>query len=290
MLNFGDWQNFAALDSETGANQNPHQSGVARLGRALDPTSYIVSAIGGQNAPQVHDIGERVADYSNAALSPVVKATMPIFEALSPEIKQINKLTGQTGQNFRNFVQNKPVDTAAILAGSFFGGAAAGGAAGGGSSLGSAAADAAATSAITPSLASGAAGGASSSGLGAGFGAGAANAITPTFASGVAPVSSTAGSLLGTGAADAITPALTSLGTESSGGLLSSAQPYINQLKEGYGQFSKYNDLRSSVQNFSDADAQQRGNPGYAAADNLARKLLEYNKPVTTAKKFKRFM
>jgi len=284
MLNFGDWQNFAALDAENGQN-NPHQSGVARLGRALDPTSYIISAIGGQNAPQVHDIGEKVADYSNAALSPVVKSTMPIFEALSPEIKQINKLTGQTGQNFRNFVQNKPVDTAAILAGSFFGGAAAGEAAGSASGFGGQAANAAASNAVTPAL--------SSAAPASGYSAATVNAITPSLA--YAPTSSTAGSLLGTGAAESISPTLVSPAIEfgvdsasTSGNLLSSAKPYIKQLQDGYNQFSKYDNMRSNIQNF--ADANQQNSPSSSAADNLARKLLEYNKPVTTAKKFKRFM
>lgn len=198
-FDYGNWQN---MPNPNEGYVNPHQSGIARLGRMLDPTSHIVSAIGGNDAPQVHDVLEKVADYSNEAISPVMGFVMQGEETLNPYIKEINK---SQGTGLRNFVKNKPVDTAAILAASFFGGgaAAAGAGSGGTAAAGTlgAAGQTAANAAIT---------GASTTGAASGLGAAGSAAVTPAFASGLGATTVTAPGVLGATGTAALNAAIPS--------------------------------------------------------------------------------
>jgi hypothetical protein len=182
---------------------------------------------------------------------------MPIFEALSPEIKQVNKLTGSTGEGLRNFVKNKPVDTAAILAASFFGAGVAGGgasSAGGaasGSSLG-AAGDAAATSAITPTLAS--------AGTAAGEGAAASSAHGILGAAGTAALDSSIPSTYG---------ALSASSPSYLGSLLNTFKTYTKPLKTA----KRYTDMAQNVNSFAQNQPNERDRMN-ALSDQLAQRII----------------
>jgi len=259
LINWGDYQNMP--DYREGW-QDPHQSGVARIGRALDPTTYIPGL--NQISNPIHTMAEGAADTSNAALSPVMKAADRFTEKTTPGLKQLrSSVPGMEG--ITNFVNNKPVDAAAIAAATFFSGGAAAnalggaGAAGGvgtsaaGAPLGSAG-TAAATNALTPAAftAAGGAGGSAfaapaSSLLSAGQAAG-MSALTPAgYASGASALSApiSGAGLLGTTGTQAGLAALTPsfMGQGASSGVLEAIKPYAQkamQVKDQYSTLKNY--------------------------------------------------
>jgi hypothetical protein len=217
----------AAIENTAANNAaNAHESGVARLGEMLDPTSHLLKAAGMEKYSP-HRAGNYLADKTNEYLSPISKPIVDFEVANNPISNWADKNIGFIhGAN--QLSSNKPGDMAAIIIGSIFSGGAAAGAMGGagGGATGaaanagmSAASSGAASSAITPAFAS--AGSTAGAGAGSALGAGAAGSITPAFASGAAGaagagLSSGLGTLGATGlqaASQAITPALTSLGT-----------------------------------------------------------------------------
>jgi len=246
----GQWQD--SPDPNAGW-RDPHRSGIAALGRILDPVSYIP---GLKVIPEAVDkyVTQPVTDTANRVLSPIVGAVQAVEHKINPISNYLDKNVGII-QGINQFARDKPADTLGILAASFFGGGALAGAASSaaapaasgaaGASGGATSAGAAGSAAITPAFQSGAlaaetAAGAGSAGSLTGSLAG-ASSITPSslaFASpgiaGAAP-SGTLG-LAGTQAAmSALTPALSSIPGASSGGTLASlygrANPYIKSIK-----------------------------------------------------------
>lgn len=102
-------------------DKDNHMSFVARLGAKLDPLNYILGE-------KYHAPGIKLADWSNKAASSIVKHDPGMrfdrkygFSRKGSPIRQVSTWT-----------KNKPVDTAAIVVGSIFGGGALAGAMGGG--------------------------------------------------------------------------------------------------------------------------------------------------------------
>jgi len=254
LINWGDYQNMP--DYREGW-QDPHQSGVARMGRALDPTTYIPGL--NQISNPIHSMAESTADASNAALSPVMKGLDKFTETTTPGLKQLrSSVPGMEG--ITNFVNNKPVDAAAIAAASFFSGGAAAKAfpALGGAGVGTSAAGAplgeagtaAATNALTPAAftTGGSAFAAPVSPLmSAGTTAG-MNALTPAgYTAGASALSAPiqGAGLLGTTGTQAGLAALTPsfMGQGASGGVLEAIKPYAQkamQVKDQYSTLKNY--------------------------------------------------
>jgi len=240
-----------------------NSSPIASLGRMLDPMTHIP---GVNILPNyVHDAAEYVAEKGNQALSPVFGALGSVAEKIDPVQMSLKATFPDQHMRVKEWVTNHPIDTMALVAAAYFGGAAAGG-------IGQAGAPAASTA--------GGAGG--TAGI---QGAGAA-AITPTFSSGAitAPgafgAGSTTGSLLG---AEAITPALASgayggvagaagtgtLGTAGTSAGMAALTPsfasmgasspsLLSQLKNLYKTYGKYNRYRTNVQQFADKTPSSR--------------------------------
>lgn len=269
MINYGQWQTTPDYREGLG---NTHQAAFGGILRALDPATYVP----GLNtvANFAHDVGDSAVTQVNTALSPIVGGLQKYTELTTPGLKQLNKIVPWQ-QGADEFVRNKPFDAAALAAATYFSGGQASklaGAAGApaastiGGTGGLASAGAAGTEALTPAFAGGA-----SVANGAGVGAAGsttgglvgASSITPALtyggAGGVAGASGlgTLGTA-GTAAANsALTPSFASLG---GGGVLQSARPALNRLKQ-------VNQYRSNFRAASGNQQQQQQD--YSLGDQL---------------------
>lgn len=291
-MNWGDWQQMPDY-RQFGPARN--SSPVASLGRMLDPMTYIPGLNWLPN--KVHDAAEYAAQKGNQALEPVFKALGTVGENTDPFQMTLKKAMPERHAGVRDWITEHPVDTMALIAGTFFGGAALGGAAGAGGG------GAAATAAPAASTAGGA------GGLGSAGAAGSA-AITPAFASGtIAPATAGGAGLVG---ASSISPALASgayaggagaagtgtlgaAGTKaaisaisptfqsglvggSGGGLLSNAEKALGYVKQA-------NNYRSNIESFVDAGKQGRTR----ANDNIGERMLnEYRQETSPTKRLAR--
>jgi hypothetical protein len=261
-----DYGNWAALPDYREGLQDKNQSGIARLGQMLDPSTYIPGI--NQITNPIHQGAEQIADSSNRALSPIVGAAQKFTNVITPGMSQLQNAI-PTLKNIDTFVRDKPVDAAAIAAATFFSAGAAtpylagaGTGAAGGLSAGGAAATEGALAGTT-------AGGAGAlGGLGAAGTAAGEAALTPAFSGLASTAGSAAPGLLGsTGTAalnSALTPALASIGTAAPSGvgsLLNTFNTAIKPLKTGY----KYG---KNLNSFSHGDTEGQRQQNMANAFN----------------------
>jgi hypothetical protein len=275
-INYGDWQSMP--DYRDMSNKNA--SSIARLGRALDPMTYIPGIKEVVNP--IHDVAEAGADGVNQVLSPVVGALQEVGSFITPGLKQTEKMLGLGGLN--RFIRDKPLDAAAIAAATFFSAGAATpaltGAATGGT-LG-----AAGTAAGSSVLAGGTTAGAAGSGLGAAGSAAATSAITPAFSSGAIAAGSAAPTALGVSgtaaATSALTPALASLGTAgtaptAAGSLLNTFKGAYDTLSNNpiYKGFKTAKSYKDNLSGFETPDFEQNRN--FELSNQLAQRILNDN-------------
>lgn len=272
MIDWSDWQQMPDYRKE-----NRHSSVIGELARTFDPMTYIPGVK--EVANPIHDVATQGITLGNQLISPVIGKAVEFTNATNPLAKFLDEQTQVGGVT--EFIKNKPLDAAGIVAGTFFSGGALGGAMGGGGALGGA------TGAASAAPAASTVGGAGGT---AALQAASANAITPALA---APVTagSTTGSLL---SANAISPALASgtyggaagasglgtLGTAgtaaansmlpSTYGALVASQPSLwTQAKGLYDKFNSVDKYRSNLSKFS----QNKDDPN-READAIAQRII----------------
>lgn len=233
MINWGDfWQ---MPDYRQFQQPNKNRSIVAELGRTLDPMTHIPGIK--EIANPIHDAAQWGADTGNRLLSPVVGAANQVTDFITPGLKQLRRAVPML-ENVHQFVQNKPVDAAAIAAATYFSGGAA-------------------AKAFAPAMGGAGAGGTGTAAapLGAANTAAASNAITPTaFTQG-------AGAFTTQAAAPASYGALGATGTQAgmamltpklSTGLLGTLKPIVSKLATGKQYFDNLSSFANAQPNMGD--------------------------------------
>lgn len=286
MANWGDWQNMP--DYREGW-QDKNKSGVARIARALDPTTYIP----GLNivANKAHDVAERGADMGNRVLSPVVGAAQKVTEFTNPWMKPLQKAVPQI-KNIDTFIRDKPVDAAAIAAATFFTGGAASSALGAGGTAaapaastlggagGAASAGASGSTLLAPTTFSSLGTGLASSGAGAGVAAPIAGSTTGSIGT-LGTVGTAAGNSLLTPAATGSLGGFANVGGAAPGlfgsfgntasGLLSTAKGYLAPLN----QYTAPLQYAKNLSGYAEADAAQENNRISNQQNVLSQRILD---------------